>query len=265
MTDKLTDVTLTQHVDTTLSVNLDTPQPLVLSPSSEIRIGLPARHPQFADLADAGRSLATRLDNYLGGEETVVVGIARGGVPVALEVANQLSAPLDIILIRRLLAPRGPGSAICAVNVCGTLVTDQELALPSSVPKTALEYFVADALEELALRERVCRGRRPALEVRRKTVLLVDNGIHTGSTMLAALRALRTLKPSRLVVAVPVAALLSRTAVEVAADNVVCLAWLEQFGHVGLWYANFNVPNEKQIRKMLDQSAAPAELKFSSD
>ena len=208
---------------------------------------------QFADLASAGRNLAALLDNYLGSEETVVVAIARGGVPVALEVANHLGAPLDIILIRRLLAPRGPGSEICAVNVCGTLVTDQELALPSPVPKTPLEYFVADALEELALRERACRGGRPALEVARKTVLLVDNGIHTGSTVLAAIRALRTLKPSRVVVAVPVAALSSRASVEEAADDVVCIAWPEPFGHVGLWYANFDVPDEEQIRKMLDQ------------
>ncbi len=208
----------------------------------------------FTDLASAGRDLAALLENYLGSEETVVIGIARGGVPVALEVANHLDAPLDIILIRRLLVPRGPGSEICAVKVCGTLVTDQELPLPSRVPKTPLEYFVTEALEELALRERACRGGRPALEVARKTVVLVDNGIHTGSTMVTAIRALRTLKPLRLIVAVPVAALTSRAAVETAADDLVCLAWPEPFGHVGLWYSHFNVPDEEQIRNMLDQA-----------
>lgn len=207
----------------------------------------------FADLAGAGRELAGLLDNYLGNEDTVVVAIARGGVPVAQEVAKQLAAPLDTILIRRLLAPNGPGSQICAVNVCGTLVIDQELALPPPVPKTPLDYFIADALEGLALRERACRGERPAFEVARKNVIIVDNGIHTGSTMLAAIRALSTLKPSRLVVAVPVAALSCRAVVEAAADDLVCLAWPEPFGHVGLWYANFNVPDEEQIREMLDQ------------
>ncbi|MCM3905172.1 MAG: hypothetical protein ND866_26045 [Pyrinomonadaceae bacterium] len=219
---------------------------------------------EFADLRSAGRNLAEQLLSYLGSEETIVLAIARGGVPVALEVANRLGAPLDTILIRRLLAPRGPGSQICAVNVCGTLVVDQDLALPSAVPKTPLEYFVADALEELTLRERTCRGGRPPLEVARKNVILVDNGIHTGSTLLAAIRALRTMKPSRLVVAVPIAALSSRVVVEEAADDLVCLAWPEPFGHVGLWYANFNVPDEKQIRKMLDEMSPHAESRFSS-
>jgi putative phosphoribosyl transferase len=236
----------------------------VKRPSSQSCIGLPARDVKFADLASAGRNLAPLLDNYLGSGKKVVVAIARGGVPVAFEVAKQLSAPLDIILIRRLLAPRGPGSQICAVNVCGTLVLDEELALPSAEPKTPLEYFVADALEELALRERVCRGGRPTLEVARKDVLLIDNGIHTGLTVLAAIRALRRMNPLRVVVAVPVAALSSRAAVEGAADDVVCLAWPEPFGHVGLWYANFNVPDEAQIREMLDQVPPRAESRFSS-
>ena len=218
------------------------------------RIGLPAPDAKFPDLGIAGKSLSAQLDNYLDSEGTVVVAIARGGVPVALEVANRLGAPLDIILIKRLLAPRGPGSQICAFNVCGTLVIDQELELPSSVPETPLDYFVSDALEELARRERLCRGGRQALELASKKVLLIDNGIHTGSTVLAAIRALRSLKPSRLVVAVPVAALSSAASVQAAADEVVCLAWPEPFGHVGLWYANFNVPNEEQIRQMLDQA-----------
>lgn len=233
----------------------------VKSSSSHTRIGLPAREVKFADLATAGCNLATQLDKYLDTEETVVVGIARGGVPVALEVANRLGAPLDIILIRRLLAPRGPGSQICAVNVCGTLVVDQELKLPSAVPKTPLEYFIAEALEQLALRERACRGGRSALELAGKNVLLIDNGIHTGATVLAAIRALRTMKPSRVVVAVPLAALSSRAAVEAAADDLICLAWPEPFGHVGLWYANLNVPDEEQIRKMLNQVPPHAKSK----
>lgn len=207
---------------------------------------------KFADLFSAGRDLAAQLGDYGVSDETIVVAIARGGVPVALEVANHLRAPLDIILIRRLLAPRGPGSEICALNVCGTLVVDQELVLPSTVPKTPLEYFLADALQQLAVRERACRGERPALNVAHKTVLLIDNGIHTGSSVIAAIRALRTMQLSRVVVAVPVAAPSSRKEVEAAADDVICLAWPESFGHVGLWYSNFNVPNEDQIREMLE-------------
>jgi len=232
-------------------------------PSSQTRTSLPVPHAKFPDLASAGRDLAARLDSYLGSEETFVIAIARGGVPAAVEVAKRLGAPLDVILIRRLLAPRGPGSEICAVSVCGTLVVDPELALPPPAPTTPLEFFVADALEGLAIRERACRGGRPPLEVARKNVLLIDNGIHTGSTMLVAIRALRTMKPLRLVVGVPVAALSSQAAVETVADEVVCLAWPEQFGHVGLWYANFNVPDEEEIRNMLDQVPPNAASNFS--
>jgi putative phosphoribosyl transferase len=215
---------------------------------------VPTKHmAKFADLASAGRDLVAQLPGNLGIEETVVVAIARGGVPVALEVADRLGSPLDIILIRRLFAPRDPSSQLCAVNVCGTLVIDQELELPSNPPQTPVEYFVADALEELARRERTCRGDRAPLEVASKNVLLIDNGIHTGSTVRVATRALRRMNPSRVIVAVPVAALSARADIEAAADDLVCLVWPEAFGHVGLWYSSFNVPNEEQIRKMLDQ------------
>jgi putative phosphoribosyl transferase len=223
----------------------------VKRPSSQTGIA-PNHVAKFADLSSAGRKLAVLIDRYFGHKDTIVLAIARGGVPVGREVANHLDAPLDIIAIRRLLAPHGPGSQICAVNVCGTVVVDQELVVPSSAPKTPQEFFIEDALQELAQRERACRGNRPALNLAGKTVLLIDNGIHTGSTVLASIRALRTIKPAGLVVAVPVAAPSSRAAVEAAADDVICLAWPEPFGHVGLFYSDFNVPNEEQICDMLD-------------
>jgi putative phosphoribosyl transferase len=220
------------------------------------------RTTKFSDLSTAGCNLANQLLSYVGSEETVVVAIARGGVPLAVEVAKLLRAPLDILLIRRLLSPSGPDSEVCAVNVCGTLVIDPELTLPPAVSKTPLEYFVVDALKGLASRERTCRGERLPLELARKNVLLIDNGIHTGSTMRVAIRALRTMNPSRVVVGVPVAARSSRAAVEAAADHLVCLTWPEPFGHVGLWYSSFNVPDEEQIREMLDQAAPYIESKF---
>jgi putative phosphoribosyl transferase len=210
---------------------------------------------KFEDLTSAGRVLATRLEDY-SGTNTVVLAIARGGVPVALEVARHLAAPLDIILIRRLLA-NGPSSQICAVNVGGNLIIDQGLALPSDSPNSPFEYFMIDALGGLAQRERSCRGSRPALEVERKNVLVIDNGIHTGSTVLAVIRALRKMNPSSLIVGVPVAALSTRRNVESAADELVCLKWPEPFGHVGLWYTKFVVPNEEQIRDVLDRVSLP--------
>ena len=210
---------------------------------------------KFEDLASAGRVLATRLENY-SSTNTVVLAIARGGVPVALEVARHLAVQLDIILIRRLLA-NGPGSQICAVNVGGNLIIDQGLALPSDSPKTPFEYFVIDALVGLTQREHSCRGSRPALEVKGKNVLVIDNGIHTGSTVLAAIRALRKMNPSSLIVGVPVAALSTRRIVESAVDEFVCLKWPEPFGHVGLWYTKFDVPHEEQIREVLDRVFLP--------
>lgn len=219
--------------------------------SSETGVASVKQTAKYEDLTSAGRVLAKRLENY-SGTSAVVLAIARGGVPVALEVARHLAAPLDIILIRRLLA-NGPGSQICAVNVGGNLIIDQGLALPSDSPKMPLEYFLIDALAGLAQRERSCRGSRPALEVKGKNVLVIDNGIHTGSTVLAAIRALRKMNPSSLIVGVPVAAISTRKIVESAADELVCLKWPEPFGHVGLWYTKFNVPNEEQIREVLDR------------
>lgn len=210
---------------------------------------------KFEDLTSAGRVLATRLENY-SGTNTVVLAIARGGVPVAQEVARHLAAPLDIILIRRLLVS-GTGSQICAVNVGGNLILDHGLVLPSDSPKTPFEYFVIDALAGLAQRERSCRDSRPKLEVEGKNVLVIDNGIHTGSTVLAAIRALRKMNPSSLIVGVPVAALSTRRIVEPEADELVCLKWPEPFGHVGLWYTKFDVPNEEQIREVLDRVSIP--------
>lgn len=210
---------------------------------------------RFSDLRDGGRALAAELDAYREAEGVVVVAIALGGVPVAAEVARRLGVPLDVLFIRRLLAPRGMDSLVCAVNVCGKLVLDEELPPRPPVPESPLDHFVADALEELSRRERVCRGDTPALKLAQKTILLVDNGIRTGFTIRAAVRALRVLGPARIVVATPVAAPESRVLVESLADEVVCLAWPAPFGHVGMFYKDFTRPDENQIRETLKQSA----------
>ena len=209
---------------------------------------------RFSDLREAGRALASKLDAYGEAGDVAVVGIAHGGVPVAAEVAKRLGATLDVLLIRRLLAPHGPNSLLCAVNVCGHLVLDEQLPPSAAVPETPFDYFVADALEELARQERVCRDGRSALNLAQKTILLVDNGVRTGLTVRAAIRALRVLGPARVVVAVPVAAPESRSFVESLADELLCLAWPEPFGHVGMFYADFTRPDEEQIRETLNQA-----------
>lgn len=211
---------------------------------------------RFADLRSAGRALAKEIEACgYGAGAVVVLGVARGGVPVAAEVARGLGAPLDVVLIRRLLTPRGPEDPVCAVNVAGALIIDEELAARRAAHDPALEHFLTDALDEFARRERACRGARTLLDLADKTIFLVDNGIRTGSTLRVAIRALRTRGPARVVVAVPVASAEGRAAVEAVSDELVCLATPEPFGHVGMWYAKFNRPDDAEIAAALDESA----------
>jgi putative phosphoribosyl transferase len=210
---------------------------------------------RFKDARDAGRSLAERLGAW-GGGEAVVVAVARGGVGVGLEVARRLGLPLDLFFLRRLLLPRGPLLPACAASVAGAAYFDEEVAaaLASDAPDSALRDFLAAAVAELDAHARECRGARPALDLAGKTVVLLDNGVRTGSTMLAALRALRSLAPARVVAAAPVAARDALAAVRASADEFVYLHTPDPFGHVGLWYSDFTRPSDDEIRAMLEEA-----------
>jgi putative phosphoribosyl transferase len=205
----------------------------------------------FPDLRSAGRELATRLETFRQSDRLIVVAIVLGGVPVAHEVANHLNAPLDLLIIRRLFAPQGPGSQICAVSVGGSLVIDDDLARRSVSPSTPVDYFMADALAELARREQICRPGRPPIDLAGKKVLLVDCGIRTGSTMQAAIEALRTKGPARIVAAVPVASVGGHATVANMADELVSLVHPRQFGNVGLWYRDFSRPGDDGVGELL--------------
>jgi predicted phosphoribosyltransferase len=206
----------------------------------------------FADLRTAGRELAARLAAYRQSDGLIVIAIVLGGVPVAHEVANHLNAPLDLLIIRRLLAPEGPGSQICAVNVAGSLIFDDDLARRSIAPSTPLDYFMADALAELARREQICRHGRAAVSLGGKTVLLVDCGVRTGSTMRAAIAAVRTQGPARIIAAAPAASVGGYDVVASMADEVVCLVRPRQFGHVGLWYKDFSRPDDFGVGELIE-------------
>ena len=212
---------------------------------------------RFPSFAAAGRALADELQEYRGTNDTLVVAIATGGVAVGAEVAQQIELPFDLLMIRRLLVPEGAQKAVCAVNVAGRLVVDEQLGAHG--PADGMDHAIAEGLEQLAQRERVFRGGRVPHDLVRKNVILVDNGIHTGSTMLASIRALRRLEVRSIVVAVPVADSNSRAAIEQAADRVVCLAWLEKFGHVGMWYQQFVRPTEQEIQKFFKTQNAGAD------
>lgn len=199
----------------------------------------------FADLRDAGRALAAALQSYAGRDDVVVLGIVRGGIPVAAEVATQLGVAYDLLHFQRLLLPRGPGSTICAACVAGTRVVDEELAQHRG--DAAFETYLTETFERLARREEIVRGTRATLDLSAKTILLVDNAIRSGSTMRASIRVVRRMNPARIIAAVPVGAPESRAEIEALADELVCLGWPSPFGNAGMWYAKFDVPSDETV------------------
>lgn len=200
---------------------------------------------KFQNAAAAGRQLADCLDKYRRSTDTVVIAITNGGVFVGAEIARELKLPFELLFIRRLLAPFGPQRAVCATNVAGTMVIDEELQQVTRSP--GMDHAVDDGIQQLSERELFCRAGRPPVDISTKQVIIVDNGIHTGSTMQAAIRAVRKLDVRKVAVAVPVSDLNSRDVIESAADEVVCLSWPDKFGHVGLWYKEFIRPTNDQI------------------
>ena len=202
---------------------------------------------KFPNPAAAGRELAGRLQEFKNAQETIVVAIVSGGVFVAAEVARELALPLELLFIRRLTAPFGPERVLCAVSVAGTLIVDDELLPLPANPVTGSDYSVLDGIKQLEENQRFCRAERPPLDLSGKHVILVDNGIHTGGTIDIAIRALRKLRVSKITAATPVADANSRSTIECAADQVVCLQWPEKFGNAGLWYDDFARPTNEEI------------------
>ena len=203
---------------------------------------------KFQNAASAGRQLADCLNKYRGSTVTVVIAIANGGAFVGAEVARELKLPFELLFTRRLIAPFGPQRVLGATSVAGTMVVDEEIEQVSR--SAGMDHAIAEGIQQLSERERFCRAGRPPVDISTKQVIIVDNGIHTGSTMRAAIRAVRKLDVRKVVAAVPVSDLNSRDVIESAADEVVCLAWREKFGHVGLWYEEFIRPTNDQIMNL---------------
>lgn len=211
----------------------------------------------FPDLRSAGIKLAKRLELYRGRTDVVVLTLVRGGVLVALEVAQKLDLPLDLVLLRRLLAPHGPETPVCAFSVAGELVVDDELKEIQSRAEPGLSFFIKDALSTLVGRERACRNGLLPSKLEGKTILLVDNGIRTGRTLRLAIGAIRTRNPARIVVAVPVAAVEAEKDMVNTADEFITLATRESFGHVGLWYVKYVVPEVEEIGRLMAKVRMP--------
>lgn len=205
---------------------------------------------RFSNLQTGGKLLAEKLrDQDL--SDALVLAIACAGLPVAREIATQFRLPLDVVLIRRLLAPKGPESVAGAVNVAGTTVLDEQINV-SANPSAPMEYFIVDAMNQFRERERTCRAGREPIPVVDRKILLVDCAIHTGATMKIALRALRKLRPARIIAAVPVASRDGSALIAGDADEFVCLAQPEPFGHSGMWFTNFDRPQNEDVPKFLD-------------
>jgi putative phosphoribosyl transferase len=206
----------------------------------------------IANRKAAGQALAEALRAYRDRDDVIVLGLPRGGVPVAMEVAVALDAPLDLMLVRKLGTPGQEELAM------GAIASGEALAISPQV----IERVAAEERNELKRREQAYRGERPWPKLAEKCVILVDDGLATGATMRAAVESVRTQLPAHIVVAVPVAPPDTVTMLRQQADEVVCLAEPEPFRAIGLWYIDFSQVNDEEVRQMLGKAwNEPAEEK----
>jgi predicted phosphoribosyltransferase len=215
------------------------------------------RPPLFRDRREAGRRLAEKLASYAGRPDVVVLALPRGGVPVGVEVARALGVPLDVFIVRKLGVPGHEELALGAIATGGVRILNDELIHALGIPDHVTEAVSAKEQEELARRERLYRGARPAPDVRGRTVILVDDGLATGATMQAAIKALRQQHPARIVVAVPIAAPETCDELKTEADDVVCAVTPQPFYAVGLWYDDFSQTTDEEVRDLLARSGQP--------
>jgi predicted phosphoribosyltransferase len=209
----------------------------------------------FADRVSAGRELGRRLVELGVGGRILVLGLPRGGVPVACEVAAALDAPVDVLVVRKLGAPFNPELALGAIAYGGITVYNDELLAQLDLDETALDSIRAREREELQRRERAYRGDRGPIAVEGATVVIVDDGMATGATMHAAAVATRALEPARIVVAVPTASVDAVQRLDRVADLVVALATPEPYFGVGAWFAHFPQLADEEVVAALAAAA----------
>ena len=214
----------------------------------------------FRDRYDAGRFLAEKLTGFAGRPNLLVLALPRGGVPVGYEVARALDAPIDVFLVRKLGVPGQRELAMGAIATGGVRVLNHDLVRALAIAEPAIEAVAAEEQAELERRERAYRDGRPPPDVRGRTVILVDDGLATGSTMRAAARALRQQDAARIVVAVPVAPPDTCADFHDEVDDVVCALMPEPFYAVGLWYEDFSQTSDDEVHDLLARArhAEPA-------
>jgi putative phosphoribosyl transferase len=211
---------------------------------------------RFRDRKQAGRMLAERLAAYRGRPDVLVLALPRGGVPVGFEVAQALNAPLDVFIVRKLGVPGHEELAMGAIASGGVIVLNEDVVRGLMIPEEVIQQVAAREQQELERRERAYRGTRPAPDVKDRTVILVDDGLATGSTMMAAAKALRQQQPAEIVVAVPVAAPSTCNRLRAVADEVICVLMPEMFYAVGQWYADFSQTTDEEVRELLARASS---------
>jgi putative phosphoribosyl transferase len=211
---------------------------------------------RFRDRADAGRRLAAALQGYTGRPDVLVLALPRGGVPVGYEVARALGAPLDVFVVRKLGLPGQPELAMGAIATGGVRVINPAVVESLGIPPHVIDAVAVREQAELERRERAYRGSRPAPDVRGRTVILVDDGLATGATMRAAIMALRSRAPARVVVAVPTAASETCEDLRDEVDELVCAETPPMFDAVGKWYDDFSETSDEDVRDLLGRAAA---------
>jgi predicted phosphoribosyltransferase len=220
---------------------------------------------RFEHRAGAGRVLATMLSAYAGRPETIVLALPRGGVPVGYEVARALGLPLDVFLVRKLGVPGHEELAMGAIATGGVRVLNDDVVTPLGIEPETIDRVAIGEQRELDRREVAYRNGRPPPDVRGRTVILVDDGLATGSTMLVAIRALRLQQPARIVVAVPTAAPAICAEIGREADEIICAITPDPFYAVGLWYDDFSETTDNEVRDLLREAARRAPSRASSE
>jgi len=214
----------------------------------------------FRDRFDAGQQLAAKLRRYAGRDDVIVLALPRGGVPVAYEVARALGAPLDVFLVRKLGVPGHEELAMGAIASGGIRVLNEQVVRGLGIPQEVIDEAAEQEQIELERRERAYRGDRRPPDVRDRIVILVDDGLATGSSMRAAVAALRQRQPGRIVVAVPVGAADTCADFQEEADEAVCARQPDPFYAVGAWYDDFTQTTDEEVHELLGQSSGMNDL-----
>lgn len=215
---------------------------------------------RYKDRSQAGEALSARLATYAGCEQALILALPRGGVPVALAVAKALKIPLDVLLVRKLGLPGNEEYAMGAIASGGVCVLRAEAMSAFDVPPATIEEIAQRELREIERRETLYRGARPAPRLRERVVILVDDGLATGSTMEVAVQVVRAANPLRLIVAVPVGSREACEKLQSQADEFICLHTPERFFSVGQWYDNFDQVSDSEVVAFLAEAEREREL-----